>query len=206
MKQLQFITHQTERFTPFEGAKAALAGGCRWIQLRMKDTGKEELLHTARRLRALCDSYQAVLIIDDHVDVALQSGADGVHLGKADMDPVAAREILGSQKIIGGTANTIEDIRELVAKNVNYIGLGPFRFTETKKNLSALLGIEGYRRIFEECRREGIELPVVAIGGITDRDIPEILSAGASGIALSSMILAAQDPVAETRRLLEILS
>lgn len=138
--------------------------------------------------------------------VAVEVGAKGVHLGKNDMAPAQARNMMGRGFVIGGTANTFEDIVRLNDQRVDYIGLGPFRFTETKKNLSPILGLEGYERIIAQCREAGIDLPVVAIGGITADDIPAILNTGVSAIALSSTILGAADPVAETRKIIEIIN
>ena len=194
--KLQFITHFTERYDYLDGARMALEGGCRWIQLRMKDAPLDEVEAMALPVQTLCRRYGAVFIIDDHVELVKKIGADGVHLGKNDMPVDAARQILGSDFIIGGTANTFDDIRRLHQAGADYIGCGPFRFTETKKNLSPVLGLQGYRDIVRQMRQNGIDLPIVAIGGITLPDIHEILGTGVTGIALSGMILHAPDPVA----------
>ncbi len=193
---VQFITHRTECYDYLEGARMALEGGCRWIQLRMKDAPLDEVEAMALPVQTLCRRYGAIFVIDDHVELVKKIGADGVHLGKNDMPVDAARQILGSDFIIGGTANTFDDIRCLHQAGADYIGCGPFRFTETKKNLSPVLGLQGYREIVRQMRQNGIDLPIVAIGGITLPDIPEILGTGVTGIALSGMILHAPDPVA----------
>ena len=194
--KLQFITHFTERYGYLDGTRMALEGGCRWIQLRMKDAPLDEVEAMALPVQTLCRRYGAIFVIDDHVELVKKIGADGVHLGKNDMPVDAARQILGSDFIIGGTANTFDDIRRLHQAGADYIGCGPFRFTETKKNLSPVLGLQGYRDIVRQMRQNGIDLPIVAIGGITLPDIPEILGTGVTGIALSGMILHAPDPVA----------
>lgn len=206
MNGLLFITHQTERYNYFQSVEIALEGGCRQIQLRMKDAPVSEVEEVACRVKALCDECNAALYIDDHVDVCRNVNATGVHLGKQDVSPSEARRILGNQYIIGGTANIFEDIDALHKQQVDYIGLGPFRFTYTKKNLSPVLGLEGYRRIMNQCREQAISLPVLAIGGITVDDIPGILQTGVSGIALSSTILCAADPVEETRKIVKQLT
>ena len=193
--KLQFITHLTERYGYLDGARMALEGGCRWIQLRMKDAPLNEVEAMAYTVQDLCHSYGAVFVIDDHVELVKKIGADGVHLGKNDMPVDEARCILGSGFIIGGTANTFDDIRRLHQAGADYIGCGPFRST-TKKNLSPVLGLDGYRNIVAQMRQSGIDLPIVAIGGITLSDIPEILGTDVTGIALSGMILNAPDPVA----------
>ena len=194
--KLQFITHLTERYGYLDGARMALEGGCRWIQLRMKDAPLDEVETMARSVQDLCRSYGAIFVIDDHVELVKKIGADGVHLGKNDMPVDEARRILGSGFIIGGTANTFGDICCLHQAGADYIGCGPFRFTTTKKNLSPVLGLDGYRNIVVQMRQNGIDLPIVAIGGITLSDIPEILGTGVTGIALSGMILHAPDPAA----------
>ena len=203
---LQFITHTNERYDYYTSAQAALEGGCRWIQLRMKEAGDDEILAVAHPLRALCNRYGATLILDDKVELVSKCKADGVHLGKNDMPPREARRIIGEKAIIGGTANTIDDIDYLVASGVNYIGLGPFRFTETKKMLSPILGIEGYRHILQACRDKGYTLPIVAIGGITLDDIPRLMTTGIAGIALSGTILNAEKPAEETRKIIESIN
>lgn len=203
---LQFITHQTGRYSTLDSARMALEGGCRWIQLRMKDTASEEVEKTALQIQALCKSCGATFLIDDHVELVKKIGADGVHVGKNDLPVAEVRKILGKEFIVGATANTFEEIEAHYKAGASYIGCGPFRFTTTKKNLSTLLGLEGYRRITEKMKAAGIDLPIVAIGGILVEDIPAILSTGVTGIALSGGILNAPDPVAETRKIIEINS
>lgn len=206
MKGLLFITHQTSRYDYLQSAEIALKGGCRRIQLRMKNATADEVERTGREIKAACDIYDAALYIDDHVEVCGKLNATGVHLGKTDMPPARARKMLGDGFTIGGTANSLNDIMYLVREGVDYIGLGPFRFTTTKQQLSPLLGLSGYRNIVRECSDRGIDLPILAIGGITANDIPEIMETGISGIALSSTILNADDPVAETQKIIEIIN
>lgn len=204
MLSLQFITHQTRKYSYFESACMALEGGCKWIQLRMKEASPEEVETVARRLKPLCKTHGAILILDDHVELAQKLEVDGVHLGKKDMPVSEARKILGEAFIIGGTANTFEDVKMHFSAGADYLGIGPFRFTTTKKNLSPVLGLEGYTSILSQMDECGIRIPVVAIGGIVTEDIPAILKTGVNGIALSGAILQAPDPVEETRRILNI--
>ena len=202
MVSLQFITHQTERYSYFESACMALEGGCKWIQLRMKEAPLEEVEAVALQLKPLCKEHDAVFVLDDHVELAKKLEVDGVHLGKNDMPIDQARALLGEQFIIGGTANTFEDVMLHYRAGADYVGVGPFRFTTTKKNLSPVLGLEGYASILARMEEAGLTLPVVAIGGITYEDIPAILQTGVKGIALSGTILRAEDPVAETRKII----
>lgn len=204
MLKLQFITHQTERYSYLDSARMALEGGCKWIQLRMKEAPLDEVERVALELKPLCKQHDALLVLDDHVELTKKLEVDGVHLGKNDMPIAEARQVLGEGFIIGGTANTFDDVKAHYLAGADYIGCGPFRFTTTKKNLSPVLGPEGYRSIIARMEEEGIDLPVVAIGGITYDDIPQLLQTGINGIAMSGSILRADDPVEETRRLLNI--
>lgn len=131
--ELQFITHFTDTYSYYDSARMALEGGCRWIQLRMKDTPVDEVEREAIRLQGLCKDYGATFIIDDHVELVKKIHADGVHLGKKDMPVAEARGILGKEFIIGGTANTFDDVKMHYKAGADYIGCGPFRFTTNKK-------------------------------------------------------------------------
>jgi len=202
MEKVQFITHTTERYSYADSARLVLEGGCRWIQLRMKDHSESEIEAVAREVMPLCRACGATFIIDDHVELAFRIGADSVHLGKNDMPVDEARRITSPAFIIGGTANTIGDVRRLASQGADYIGCGPFRFTTTKKNLSPTLGLNGYRDIVNAMRQEGISLPIVAIGGITFGDIDDILSTGVDGIAISGGVLRADNPAAEMRQII----
>lgn len=197
-EMLQFIT-DTET-----GLEDVLKGGCRWVQLRMKDVADSEFAETATKVIPICRKYDAAIIFDDRVNLVAQLDADGVHLGKNDMPVKEARKILGHKKIIGATANTIEDIRIAYQDGADYIGLGPFRFTTTKKGLSPILGLDGYRRILTECRQMGIVTPIVAIGGITTEDLRDLKSTGVNGVAVSGLILNAKDKEQTTKTIIDI--
>lgn len=209
---LQFITHYTDKISYLDSVRLALEGGCKWVQLRMKNASVDEIRPIALQAQQLCREANATFIIDDHVALVKEIKADGVHLGKNDMPIDDARAILGKDFIIGGTANTIEDIIMHHKNGADYIGCGPFRFTTTKEKLSPVLGLEGYRSIMEKVRntyslkgRDGENLPVVAIGGITAEDIPAIMQTGITGIALSGTVLRAENPAEEMARLIEQL-
>lgn len=170
----------------------------------MKEAPLEEVEAVALQLQQMCREYESILILDDHVELAIKLEVDGVHLGKMDMPVAEARQRMGEQFIIGGTANTFEDVKMLYEAGVDYVGIGPFRFTTTKKNLSPVLGLEGYTSILSQMEKEGITLPVVAIGGITFEDIPDIMKTGVNAIALSGTILRAENPIEETNHILSI--
>lgn len=203
--RMQFISHFTDQYDYLDSIAMALEGGCRWVQLRMKDATPEEILPIALEAQKLCKAKDATFIIDDHVALVKEIGADGVHLGKLDMPVGEARKILGDSFIIGGTSNTFEDIAMHAAAGADYIGCGPFRFTTTKKNLSPVLGLEGYQTLVAKMRENGLTLPIVAIGGINAADIPAIMRTGVSGIALSGTVLRAENPVAEMRKLMDMM-
>lgn len=202
---IQFITHSNNRYGYVYGARLALEGGCRWVQLRMKEATEAEFMAAAAEIGRLCKEHGATFVLDDHVEWVEKTGADGVHLGKNDMPIDEARKILGSDKIIGGTANTFEDVERLYRQGADYIGCGPFRFTTTKKNLSPVLGLEGYQYIVDQMKSHGINLPIVAIGGILESDIKSILATGVSGIAVSGGILNAENPAEEMQRFLKLV-
>lgn len=203
---IQFISHYTDRIGYLDSIRLALEGGCRWVQLRVKNAAIDELRPMALEAQRMCREAGATFIIDDQVALVKEIGADGVHLGKNDMPVAEARNFLGPDFIIGGTANTFDDVRMHYEAGANYIGCGPFRFTTTKEKLSPVLGLDGYCSIVSQMREEGIILPIVAIGGITADDIPDIMKTGVTGIALSGTVLRAGDPIQEMRRLLAIVN
>ena len=203
---LQYITAPKKGMTLCEQVEAVCRGGMRWVQLRMKGASLDELLETGRKIKAVCRRHGALFLVNDSVEAARQLDANGVHLGKEDMNPTEARQLLGKGKIIGATCNTWEDILLRQQQGVDYIGLGPYTFTTTKERLSPVLGIEGYRRLLELMREQSIRIPVFAIGGITEQDIPALMQTGIRGIALSSVIKNSNDLTAKTQEILHLIS
>ena len=202
---LQFITHPNDKYSIPEEVQMVLEGGCKWIQLRMKDASDEEFRETALEIIPMCQGNEAFLVFDDRVELAMELSVHGVHLGKNDMNPLLARETMGASAIIGCTANTAEDILKFKGWDVDYVGLGPFRYTTTKSNLSPIIGIDGYEKIVKEVREADILLPIVAIGGITIDDVEPLMKTGINGIAMSGAIINAPDPVAYTAEVLKRL-
>ena len=204
--QLQFITHHNDRFNYVDSARIALEGGCRWVQLRMKGVNEAILEQNAIVIQQMCREYGATFIINDNVLLAQRICADGVHLGKGDMPICEARKILGDECIIGGTVNSFDDILHAIKHSApDYFGCGPYRYTSTKQNLAPILGINGYKEIIHQMRARGIDIPLVAIGGIGREDIPHILECGVHGIALSGSVLNADDPTCEMQRIVKML-
>ncbi|MCR8667261.1 thiamine phosphate synthase [Aestuariibaculum sp. M13] len=183
--KLHYISQGNTPEEHLENIQKACTHGAELVQLRLKNTVENTLLKTAEKARKITSHFQTRLIINDHYKIAKAVNADGVHLGKTDACPLEAREHLGKWFIIGGTANTLEDCQNLISKQVDYIGLGPFRFTKTKDNLSPILGLEGYQSILEQLKST---TPIIAIGGIIEQDIPQLLQTGIYGIAMSGAI------------------
>lgn len=199
--KLHYISQQPPNGTHLTAIKAALNAGCKWIQLRVKDQSENLILEYALEAQALCDEFGAKLIVNDHPEIALKSGAYGLHLGLQDMPIAEARQIVGNQVIIGGTANTFGHILQRVAEGADYIGLGPYRFTKTKEKLSPILGLGGYREILERVRLTGISIPIIAIGGIEPDDILAIMQTGVHGVAISGAITHAADAAQTTQHI-----
>jgi len=200
ISKLQYITSN-----PIHAEKAC-KGGADWIQLRIKNKTFEEWKEIAHETKRICSLYKARLIINDNVQLAKEINADGVHLGKEDMLPLEARKILGENFIIGGTANTLDDIMRLQRMNVDYIGLGPFRYTSTKEKLSPVVGINGYIYMFPELKRRNMNLPIIAVGGIRTGDVKSLISAGVYGVAVSSAITNTNDITKSTQEFIKLLS
>ncbi|MBC7409898.1 MAG: thiamine phosphate synthase [Arcicella sp.] len=203
---LHYITQDLTHVSHWEQARLACEGGADWVQLRVKNRAYSDWKETALRTQEVCKKFGATFIINDNAQIALEIEADGVHLGKTDFSPIEAREMLGGKFIIGGTSNTFEDVLFLHEAKVNYIGLGPFRFTKTKKNLSPILGLEGYQSILQQYKMANLSLPIIAIGGITLDDVAILKANNLHGIAISSLINLAENPVAVTKVLRKLLS
>lgn len=189
MEKLQYIsqgnTIQEQEFH----IRKALDNGIKWVQVRWKNVPENELIHLCEISKQLCSEYQAVCIINDHVQIAKEIDADGVHLGLNDSAVEEARQILGENKIIGGTANTLSDVIQRINESCDYIGLGPLRFTTTKEKLSPVLGFEGYQKIIDGLREQSIDIPkIFAIGSVGLEDILPLQEIGIYGVAVSGII------------------
>ena len=196
MLKLYAVTDRTwtGRQTLFEQVEAALRGGVTCVQLREKEMEYSELLYAAKELKRLCAGYDVPLIINDHVEIALLSGADGVHVGQEDMPVHAVRKQAGERLIIGATAKTIEAAQKAQRDGADYLGSGAIFGTTTKKTRSMT------REELMEIVRS-VTIPVVAIGGINRQNLPLLKGTGAAGAAIVSGIFAADDIEAECRRL-----
>lgn len=188
--KFHFITINHPELSHANQAIRAYQAGCKWVQLRMKDSSEVDVQQEIIEILPVANAHNAILLINDNVELTLKTGAHGVHLGKNDMCPAEARKLLGPDFIIGGTANTFEDVLSLLERGVDYVGMGPFRFTTTKKNLSPVLGKEGYYQTMSQLMEMGKNIPIIAIGGILPNDIEDLLPCGIHGIAAAGAILA----------------
>ncbi|GAA4044579.1 thiamine phosphate synthase [Hymenobacter glaciei] len=200
ISSLHYIT------TSPEAAELACQGGVRWVQLRVKNQPYAAWKQLALETQAVCRRYGATLLINDNPRLAQEIGADGVHVGLADMPPAEVRAMLGSCFIVGGTANTFADVQRHVAAGVDYVGLGPFRFTNTKEKLSPILGLAGYADIMRQCQAAGITVPIIGIGGVTLADVAALRATGLHGVAVSGAIGAAAEPTAVAAQFVELLA
>lgn len=202
---LQYITNTESHVTPAEQVKAVIAEGCRWVQIRMKDASDEEITKVVEEVKPLCLETETFLILNDRVELAKKLDVGGVHLGKTDMLPSKARMLLGPAAVIGVTANTIDDIKAVRSLDVDYIGMGPYADTKTKKDLAPILGLEGIRSLCTEMQQLEINISHVAVGGIGIDDVVPLMEAGVNGIAVSGAIAFADNIELETRRFLDKL-
>lgn len=202
MEKLQYISQGNTLEEQEFNVVQALDSGVKWIQVRWKNAPDYKLFKLCERVRLLCVEYQALCIINDHVQLAKEIDADGVHLGLHDGSVVQAKKTFGKDKIVGGTANTFNDVLQRISEECDYIGVGPLRFTSTKEKLSPILGIEGYQKLIESLRSKSIELPkIYAIGGVQVSDIKLLQEIGIYGIAVSGQITKQPSIVNEIKEL-----
>ena len=187
---LQFIAQESNKYSIAEEVQMALEGGCRWIQLSMKDASDELVRETALELIPMCKETEAFLIIESRVDIVADLKVSGVHLNHGDMDPLQAREILGAHAIIGFTATTVHDIIKYIGKDIDY----------------ATIKYSPASRIVADAKAFGNEMPIVAAGNVSIDNIEAVISTGVNGIAMSEAIINAPDPMLYTADVINRLS
>lgn len=193
MNKLYYISQGKSIEAHLQNIESALEAGVRLIQLRLKDLTETEYLLAAIVCKEMCESKGATFIVNDNPKVAIESKADGVHVGQNDMEVAEVKRLMGNQFIVGGTANTFEQVQKMIAAEVDYLGVGPFRFTTTKKDLSPVLGLGGYLKLIDKCRSKKIRKNIYAIGGIEEKDIRGIKKTGVYGVAVSGLITNAEN-------------
>lgn len=179
----------------------ALDGGVKAIQLREKDLDGKQIFLLAEKLRRLCSRYRAALVINDRIDVALAVDADGVQLSRTAVPIPAARELLGTRRIIGASTHSLEEATEAARGGADFVLFGPVYFTPTKAAYGAPQGVAALKKIVAN-----ISLPVYAIGGIKPDNVEAIMGTGVRGIALISAVLAAADPKAAAATMQKLLA
>ena len=179
-------------------AAAVIRGGAQIVQLREKELPFGEFLEEARQFVALCRELGAVSIINDNVEIARLTGADGVHVGQEDMAAARAREILGAGKLVGVSAHTVEEARAAYEMGADYLGTGAAFVTGTKTDAKPI------ERATIRAVTSAVSIPVVAIGGITRGNLPELAGLGLAGAAVASALFAQDDPEAAARELLPV--
>ena len=202
---LQFITNTSSKTSVVEQIFAVIEGGCRWVQIRMKDASDEEFKKVVESVKPKCIETGTFLLLNDRVELAKELNVGGVHLGKEDMPVSKARMILGAAAVIGVTANTFAEVAAVSNLDIDYYGIGPYAETMTKKNLAPVLGLQGIRDICYEMETKNILIPHVAVGGITLNDVLPLLESGVNGIAVSGAIANADDIVKATKDFINLL-
>lgn len=202
---LQYITNTDCKVPVADQVRAVLDGGCRWIQVRMKDASDEEVSKVVETIKPWCMEKEAFLILNDRVELARKLDVGGVHIGKDDMPPRQARGLLGPAAVIGVTVNTFDDIRALAGMDIDYLGMGPYAGTSTKKNLAPILGVNGIRDLCLDMVKADMAFAHVAVGGITLADVEPLMEAGVNGIAVSGAIAFAHDLTKATKDFINAL-
>lgn len=188
------------RFSHVELVSLAIAGGADTIQFRQKSGSTREMIQVVRKMKALCAQAGVQLIVNDRIDVAIAAEADGVHLGQDDFPIPLARELLGKSRIIGGSAATMEEAQKCLSEGADYVGFGPVYPTTSKDDAGPVSGIDILKRVVETT-----PLPIIAIGGVSAENTPEVMRTGALGIAVISAVCCQEDPEGATRALYQAL-
>lgn len=195
---LHVLTDDTvqDRFTHVELCRLAIAGGADTIQFRDKHKKTRDLLATAAQIRRHCEENNVPLIVNDRADIALAVDADGVHVGRRDLPIPVARTLLGPDKIIGGSASTLDEALQVEKDGADYVGFGHIYATSSKDKAGSPVGPSALREI-----ADSLTIPVIAIGGIDENNALPVLDAGAWGIAVIASVCARSDPTGAAREL-----
>jgi thiamine-phosphate pyrophosphorylase len=193
IEKLHYITHDIPHLSHIEQAQQACEAGAKWIQYRCLSKTDEELLQDINAIAEICDDWGTTLIVTDHVHLNGKADIQGFHIEDMDADFVTLRKLVGNDITLGGSANTVENLIRLAKEGADYAGFGPYALTETKPNSYVLLGIEGYQNAVKELKVNGINLPLLAVGGVKVYDVEDLMLTGIYGIAVSGAINFADD-------------
>ena len=203
---LQFITNSDSQINVVDQIKGAIAGGCRWIQVNMKDASDDDIKCVINEVKPICQESESILILSDRVELVKELELDGVHLDKGAMLPTQAREILGAGPIIGVVANSFSDISQIRYFDIDYISVGPYKHPESSTADSPIVSTDDYASIMAQIHEQQIELPIVAFGDIETTDIQGLWATGINGIAVSNAIANANDISAQTAQFISLLN
>lgn len=184
------------RFSQVELTQLAIAGGADTIQYRQKSGSTREMIEIACQMKRLCSEAGVMFIVNDRVDISIAADADGVHLGQDDFPIPLARKLLGESRIIGGSAATLEQAQKCLSEGADYVGYGPVYPTTSKPDAAPVTGIDLLKQVVK-----AIPLPIIAIGGVSPENTPEVMKTGAHGIAVISAVCCQENPEQATRDL-----
>jgi thiamine-phosphate pyrophosphorylase len=206
IEKLQFISHDLNTLSHIQQAQIACAAGAKWFQYRCLIKTDEELLSDIQQIAEICDDWGATLIVTDHVHLNGKADIQGFHIEDMDADFKSLRETVGEAITLGGSSNTLAGLIRLANEGVDYAGFGPFSITTTKPNNAPLLGLEGYRAAMLALREQHIDLPVMAVGGVTLEDVDQLMETGVFGIAASAAINQSADMALAYRQFYDRIS
>lgn len=184
-----FISSNGDKKTLKEELIPLLDAGLKWYQLRLKDKSDNDILDCVNELYTLCRRYNCLFTLNDYTTLAIKMNIDGVHIGKSDENPLTVKKQLDGKQHFGITCNSYNDIVRAKKYNASYVGLGPYQFTFTKKNLSPILGLDGYKEILENLQTEKLQIPIVAIGGLNLEAVEKLHEIGINHFAFSSYFI-----------------
>lgn len=193
IEKLHFITHDIPGRSHIEQAQLACEAGAKWIQYRCLSKADDELVADLLVIGELCDDWGATLIVTDHIHLKGKADIQGFHIEDMAADFIALRQQIGEEYTLGGSANTLENLVRLAKEGADYAGFGPFKTSETKPNSFPLLSPETYAEAINQLKTRQIDLPVLAVGGITIEDVDSLMHTGIYGIAVSKAINQAED-------------
>lgn len=188
ISKLHYLTQDLPGLTHKKQAEIACEAGANWIQYRCLSKSDEEMLQELHAIASICDDWGATLTVTNHSHLVPLADIQGVHIENLDADITLVREKIGKDKTLGVSAINIEQIKRHIKNGADYIGCGPFAHTNTTPNDFPHWGLEGYKRAVETLEKEGINFPIIAVGGIKPQDVVELMDTGVAGIAVSSSI------------------
>ncbi|WP_111707713.1 thiamine phosphate synthase [Lutibacter citreus] len=201
--KLHYISQGSSKKEHLENIQKACSSGVELVQIGLKNISEKKYLKFANEAKEITAHFQTRLILNAYYKIAKEIKADGVHLAKTDTCPTIVRQHLYTWQMIGGTANTLQDCETLISKEIDYISLGPFNYSTTKENLSEVLGLNGFAAIIDVLKTK---TPIIGFGGITTKDVTEILKTGISGIAVSNEITQDFNSISKFHQLLKASS